>query len=165
MMSWKQSITNKVRVEHSTQNCIRDLKTGKIIKCTETEKYLFDNKLSPRCNGGPENVKYRSVYYSLRKTFKCTPVQTQTVQSGKLVFDKNHLKLKHTSEKLKSMTWYQQEIELIQKSQKHIRQKKKYHKAKIASNELKFILKKIEIPSNSDDENELNNILDNNNMS
>lgn len=158
MLIWKQAITNKAHAEYTTPQCVRDLKTGKIIKCTETDKYVFDNKLSPRCDGGPDEVYQRSVYYSLRKTMKCTQRRAPTTIKPTVVFDRNHLKFKHTEHKLKTNSWHQEEMDLIMKRQKYMRQqqqKKKYQQT-MASNDLKFVLKKIPIQNDSDVE--LNNI-------
>ncbi len=46
------------------------------MRCTGNDDeyaYVFDNKLSPRCDQ-PEDMKDRSVYYALRKNTKCTMV-------------------------------------------------------------------------------------------
>lgn len=46
------------------------------VRCTGNDDeyaYVFDNKLSPRCDQ-PENMKDRSVYYALRKNTKCAMI-------------------------------------------------------------------------------------------
>lgn len=143
---WKQSITNRIRSGKAPQDCTRNLKTGKVIKCDKSENdylYTFDNKLSPRCDGGPEDVKYRSVYYSLRKTMKCItsrPVRAKTDE--KIVFQPNHLKYKHLTEK---MNYYNKYIKpkmapVSAKEQRMQKMRKKIRKTTNA-NDLKYLLK------------------------
>lgn len=74
-MEWKQGITNKKRGGKIPKKCIKDFQTGDV-QCTGSDdeySYVFDNKLSPRCDQ-PEDMKDRSVYYALRKNTKCAMV-------------------------------------------------------------------------------------------
>lgn len=146
MTVWKQAITNRIRSGKAPQDCTRNLKTGEVIKCIKSENdylYTFDNKLSPRCDGGPENVKYRSVYYSLRKTMKCIPSRPAKVKTDeKLVFQPNHLKYKHLTEK---MNYYNKYIKpkmapVSAKEQRMQKMRQKIRKT-VTANDLKYLLK------------------------
>lgn len=170
MAVWKQAITNRMRSGKAPKDCTRNLKTGKVIKCDKSENdylYTFDNKLSPRCDGGPENVKYRSVYYSLRKTMKCIsskPVRAKTDET--IVFQPNHLKYKHLTEKL---NFYDKYIKpkLAPVSAKEQRMQKMRQKIRktVSTNELKYLLKskkaKVSVSQNKSNGNEAdNNLMD-----
>lgn len=95
MKSWKQAITNRVRSTKIDKNCTMNAKT---IQCNSNHNdynYIFDNKLSPRCDGGPTEVKHRSVYYSLRKTLKCVTAKPETMEKNqKKIYDLNAMNLK-----------------------------------------------------------------------
>lgn len=83
MNTWRQGKTNRKRgrpLSRKNSNCFTNPKTGKLENCQTNDAnnyytewtYEFDNKLSPRCDGGPEEVKHRSVYYTLRHNVKCS---------------------------------------------------------------------------------------------
>lgn len=78
MRTWRQAITNRVRstrLSTAKKVCSIDPRTG-YETCTDSDIhqyfYEFDNKMSPRCDGGPSEYQYRSVYYTLRHNIKCT---------------------------------------------------------------------------------------------
>lgn len=79
MRTWRQAITNRVRGKRlpAQRVCSDNAKTG-FETCVEAESprysYEFDNKMSPRCDGGPEDFRYRSVYYTMRHSIKCLEV-------------------------------------------------------------------------------------------
>lgn len=96
MTVWKQAITNRERAGRAARDCDRNGATGHVTKCERNDNdyvYVFDNKLSPRCDGGPDHVRHRSVYYSLRKSMKCNQ-KKGTMESKKLAAT-NPLKYKH----------------------------------------------------------------------
>ncbi|KAJ6639684.1 TLR4 interactor with leucine rich repeats [Pseudolycoriella hygida] len=75
LQQWKQGITNKKRSGKIPKKCVKDFQKREV-HCTGNDdeySYVFDNKLSPRCDQ-PEDMKGRSVYYALRKNTKCTMV-------------------------------------------------------------------------------------------
>lgn len=78
LRTWRQGVTNsliKRRKETHCQAAYNDpMYTGHESEvCREKIVYniVYDNKLSPRCDGGPNNVKHRSVYYVYRRDLKC----------------------------------------------------------------------------------------------
>lgn len=72
MRNWKQAITNKVRSKKINNKCSLESRLERT-NCVSTsiQTYSFEHKIAPVCNG-PMNVKDRSVYYALRKNFKCS---------------------------------------------------------------------------------------------
>lgn len=89
MLRWKQAITNRIRSTKKDISCHMD--STKTTKCSDNHyeyNYIFDNKLSPRCNGGPTIAQNRSVYYSIRKTLQCTQINTQLKNDKKLSIKK-----------------------------------------------------------------------------
>lgn len=54
MANWKQGVTNAVKVEK-----------------IKTVEYVYSKPLSPRCDGNPEPIKGRSLYYALRRDLRC----------------------------------------------------------------------------------------------
>lgn len=72
MASWKQSVTNVVKVEKlkSHATCVPSAKycSSKPVKVID---YVYSKQLSPRCNGNPEPIQGRSLYYALRRDLRC----------------------------------------------------------------------------------------------
>lgn len=113
MVDWKQAVTNHVRSKRlssqSDNRCYINPKTGKLESCDERMindypkySYDFDNKLSPRCDGGPKDVKHRSVYYTLRRNIKCSQstskvqVTSKSVKLSAHLLEKKRIQTKHT---------------------------------------------------------------------
>lgn len=79
LRTWRQGVTNarirrrKETVCPKTYNEVFAGEEENEELCREKIVYeaVYDNKLSPRCDGGPENVKHRAVYYAFRKELKC----------------------------------------------------------------------------------------------
>ncbi|GAB0094389.1 Leucine-rich repeat [Sergentomyia squamirostris] len=73
MTFWNQGMTNKFRKLGKVQKCSADAVKSGLAPCETVESftYVYDNKLSPRCDGGPENVKHKTVYYALRRDLRC----------------------------------------------------------------------------------------------
>lgn len=86
LRTWKQGVTNTRVKKRSVQKCQRGYNevfgdeeedshnnSGQQLSCREKIVYetVYDNKLSPRCDGGPENVKHRAVFYAFRRDLKC----------------------------------------------------------------------------------------------
>lgn len=83
LLEWKEAITNAARgkrlLPQYGSDCFMNGKTGQYESCDDElmdtyprYAYEFDNRLSPRCDGGPAKIEHRSVYYALRKGIKCT---------------------------------------------------------------------------------------------
>lgn len=82
MSEFKQAITNMQRGKRaSTPSNDKCLGAGKtFVSCERTNiagdypqwTYEFNNRLSPRCHGGPERVKGLNMYYALRQHLKCS---------------------------------------------------------------------------------------------
>lgn len=90
LVEWKQAMTNVARgkrlLPQYGSHCFMNGKTGQYDGCDEELMddyprwaYEFDNRLSPRCDGGPDEVKHRSVYYTLRRSIKCTSAEQKSV--------------------------------------------------------------------------------------
>lgn len=87
MMAWKQAVTNNRAVRRTIKQCkpiVNDsaFHGNHSDHCTEkvVHHYVYDNKLSPRCDGGPDAVKHKSVYYALRRDLNCKrklPLETE----------------------------------------------------------------------------------------
>lgn len=86
MIEWKQAVTNAARGKRLQSQygseCYMNGKTGQYDSCDDelTDDYPrwayeFDNRLSPRCDGGPKLVQNRSVYYTLRRSMKCAQLE------------------------------------------------------------------------------------------
>lgn len=74
MSFWKQHITNAIRKGRSNQKCLADPTVPSRMQCNSNQysfEYGFDAKMTPRCDGGPDEALGRSVYYSMRKTLAC----------------------------------------------------------------------------------------------
>lgn len=73
MKNWKQEITNKIKTNKKSKICKYDQNNNRASSCKDTKlnEYIHDNKMSPRCDGGPEEVKHRSIFYVLRRNMKC----------------------------------------------------------------------------------------------
>lgn len=78
MASWNQGVTNK-HISKAKPECDPIINDSLFDDANFTGfcgdkplyNYAYDNKLSPRCDGGPDHVKHRSVYYALRRDLKC----------------------------------------------------------------------------------------------
>lgn len=92
LVEWKQAVTNVARgkrlLPQYGSECYMNGKTGQYDSCDEQLlddyprwAYEFDNRLSPRCDGGPDDVKHRSVYYTLRRSIKCTQKSVSSPQT------------------------------------------------------------------------------------
>lgn len=91
MINWKQAITNRIRATKKDISCHMD--STKTTKCLDDHyeyNYIFDNKLSPRCNGGPPIAQNRSVYYSIRKTLQCSQINKQLKNDKKINIKKKY---------------------------------------------------------------------------
>lgn len=92
MSFWKQGITNAIR-GRPIKNCISENYESNMFDCTKKSNsftYKFDNKLVPRCDGGPTRALQKSVYYSLRKLLNCpstVKVQSPTQYAKRIQFD------------------------------------------------------------------------------
>lgn len=86
LRTWKQGVTNARIKRRKERHCQRafnevfdDLEEEEEDSglCKEKIVYeaVYDNKLSPRCDGGPANVKGRAVYYAYRKELKCKSLE------------------------------------------------------------------------------------------
>lgn len=76
MTKWNQAVTNRMRSTKKDSSC--NIDSTKQIKCANNDyeyNYIFDNKLSPRCNGGPDIAQNRSVFYTIRKTLQCKKIE------------------------------------------------------------------------------------------
>lgn len=78
LKTWKQAVTNtriRRRKEIHCQPSYNDVLYGGDAAevCREKTVYetVYDNKLTPRCDGGPANAKHRTVYYVFRRDLKC----------------------------------------------------------------------------------------------
>lgn len=137
----------------TNQKCYTDPTNGKSIKCNDQEReYLFDNKVSPRCDGGPENVKHRSVYYSLRKNFKCnahvrTPLNVASMRQ--------YLEKKHNLANVQMQLVAKSKMLNLKKTRQE-RMQQKYEKTNALNHYLK---EKVYNPvDNVDLDNDLNNV-------
>jgi hypothetical protein len=75
MLKWKPGVTNMIRRMKKEKKCVKS-RDFKDVYCGKTElkaEYIYDNKMSPRCNGGPEKVKDRAVYYAVKRDLMCKP--------------------------------------------------------------------------------------------
>lgn len=92
LLEWKQAVTNAARgkrlLSQYGSDCYMNGKTGQYESCDDELMddfpqwtYEFDNRLSPRCDGGPEEVMHRSVYYTLRRNIKCMPSVQKSMHS------------------------------------------------------------------------------------
>ena len=85
LRTWRQGVTNtkiKRRKETHCQRAYNEVFApgeGEGDLCREKVVYeaVYDNKLSPRCDGGPDNVKSRAVYYAFRRDLKCKKEEEQ----------------------------------------------------------------------------------------
>lgn len=74
MRAWRQAITNRVRGKRlpARGDCV--MHAGRQL-CGDSVAvqyaYEFDNKMSPRCDGGPSEFRHRSVYYTMRHNIRC----------------------------------------------------------------------------------------------
>lgn len=96
MNDWKQSLTNKVRRGRISTTCISSSKT-EMCKTNEVKyNYVYDMKVSPRCDGGPEQVIHRNVYYVLRKNLNCN-LKKAIAEHERMIrqFDKNKIAIKY----------------------------------------------------------------------
>lgn len=91
MKNWKQEITNKVKTAKVSKICKYDTNNRSSCKDTKLYEYVHDNKMSPRCDGGPEDVKYRSIFYVLRRNMKCARHTTLSNKDNNLRNDKKLL--------------------------------------------------------------------------
>lgn len=140
MRSWRQAITNRVRstrLASSKKVCSINPKTG-FETCAEAEtnqySYIFDNKMSPRCDGGPDDFKYRSVYYTLRHNMKCMQsVASQTldqkINAPKYIYSGDSKPAHHQIDKLRIKNKYyvtMEKMSLMEKAlngNKHLNKK------------------------------------------
>ncbi|XP_055712744.1 leucine-rich repeats and immunoglobulin-like domains protein 3 [Phlebotomus papatasi] len=109
MTSWKQGVTNKFRRPGKVQKCSAEAVKYGLLPCRPLEgtySYGYDNKLSPRCDGGPDHVKHRTVYYALRRDLKCPRKRSipekKTIIHGKVLSPKEneyHIMLKRLDNK------------------------------------------------------------------
>lgn len=139
MSTWKQAVTNRRRLKPLTKsksNCYINPKTGKMENCqvrnTDNDDfpqwtYEFDNKLSPRCDGGPEEVKHQSVYYFLRRNVKCASKTKNSTRSSN-VHEKKYVPA-HDLEKQRLDKKYTATMEKSHLMNKHFRDQKitKHH--------------------------------------
>lgn len=132
MTSWRQAITNRKRgrpLSKKITNCFTNPKTGKLENCQKNDAgsnypewtYEFDNKLSPRCDGGPDEVKHRSVYYTLRHSVKCA----KSTDSVKI--SQSKLSPRET-EKQRLQTKYIVTIDKLNNSNKHLGMRREQNK-------------------------------------
>lgn len=94
MKDWKQEVTNKIKTNKKSKICDYDIHKNRTNSCNDTKliEYVHDNKMSPRCDGGPEDVKHRSVFYVLRRNMKCARnTKSSTHESKSLRNDKKLL--------------------------------------------------------------------------
>lgn len=93
MSEWKDSVTNTARGKRVTQSsfslCYSRAKSWDLCDGNEDAaddfpkwNYEFDNRLSPRCDGGPRNARHQTVYYALRRSLKC--LRPQSLKKQKL---------------------------------------------------------------------------------
>lgn len=175
MNNWKQAITNRIRSNRLQEKCLYNKKTGEKMKCNNNRNefsYIFDNKLSPRCDGGPIDLQYRSVYYTLRKHLRCKianssnivrPSTYNLVQQQQRKFNKMNSKINN----------YIQNIEHTQRLQKLFKEKTNmnYHnyrhknkslmnkkKPLVVNNDLKYLINTSNIKVNDKNSYD-NNIL------
>lgn len=110
------------------------------VRCTGNDDeyaYVFDNKLSPRCDQ-PEDMKGRSVYYALRKNTKCTMVGwTKPIQASDTRSEVVRMKLKAMEEFVQKSLDPKGTIHPIKK-QRQDQFKAKYRKA--MTNTIEFVL-------------------------
>lgn len=71
MVNWKQGVTNALKVEKvKTVDC--GFEKGACVATTQKiVEYVYSKPLSPRCEGSPEPIKGRSLYYALRRDLRC----------------------------------------------------------------------------------------------
>lgn len=149
LMEWKQAVTNAARgkrlLPQYGSECFLNGKTGEYEACDDELMddyprwaYEFDNRLSPRCDGGPEEVKHRSIYYTLRRSFKCassvrkpmnwTKLEKQRIQEKyALTMEKyaHERKIQHQNEKDRLLNKLPRKLSLKEKMQKTLHQNEK----------------------------------------
>lgn len=121
------------------KKCVSDLQKEEIL-CTGNDdeySYVFDNKLSPRCDQ-PEDMKDRSVYYALRKNTKCT--MANWTKPDNITSDVVRMKLKAMEEFVKKSAPTGNGRVDPMKKQRHDQFKAKYRKA--MKNNIEFLLNK-----------------------
>lgn len=154
-MEWKQGVTNKKRAGKIPKKCVNDLQKGEI-RCTGNDdeySYVFDNKLSPRCDQ-PEDMKDRSVYYALRKNTKCSMVGL--TKPDNITSEVVRMKLKVMEEFVKkSFNPIGNGKVDPMKKQRHDNFKAKYRKA--MKNNIEFLLNKKDQRTNNNGNNGVKN--------
>lgn len=136
MRSWRQAITNRVRstrLSSSKRTCAVDPQTG-FESCTEAltnqYSYQFDNKMSPRCDGGPSEFQYRSVYYTLRHNIKCQqqPANDQPlmgkIEQPQYIYSGDAKNVHHQMDKLRLKHKYSMTIEKMNLMEKLLNEQK-----------------------------------------
>lgn len=111
LRTWKQGVTNvriKRKKETFCHQSYNDVITSDPDMCREKISYhtVFDNKLSPRCDGGPEFVKNRAVYYAYRRDLKCAtdePLQGRLLSKNVKGIGKVAMVLAHANDDAKAM--------------------------------------------------------------
>lgn len=97
LKTWKQGVTNARIKRRTVAHCQR--RYNEVFNddeeedeeqedlCREKTVYesVYDNKLSPRCDGGPENVKHRAVYYAYRKELQCKRAEEEEAKQQEKV--------------------------------------------------------------------------------
>lgn len=140
MRSWRQAITNRVRstrLSSSKSTCSVDPQTG-FETCADAQtnqySYQFDNKMSPRCDGGPKEFQYRSVYYTLRHNIECQQMgsdapQVQQKQKLNYIYSGDVKSVHHQMDKMRVKHKYSMTMEkmnlmakLLNEKQQNVKQ-------------------------------------------
>lgn len=133
MTSWKQGITNKVKiVKPATSKCVVSEENSKKMDCVTIPPlvdYVYDNKMSPRC-GAPAEIDGRGVYYALRKDLRCPISKEKLKMKQKNLQEKKRLadKMSKTyADRVAAMNQHPQQPQASYDHKKHQRQKTLYH--------------------------------------
>lgn len=96
LKTWKQGVTNSRQKRRKETHCQRAFnevmeededeneEAGDLCREKVIYETVYDNQLSPKCDGGPAEVKHRAVYYAFRKELKCKRQEEEQQQGRSL---------------------------------------------------------------------------------
>ncbi|KAG5678342.1 hypothetical protein PVAND_008027 [Polypedilum vanderplanki] len=124
MKTWRQGLTNKIRLRKVENKCLNALKHNKLnCEGTSIQTYKFDHKLSPKC-ATPLNLEGKSVFYALRRVLHCaTPAKTASLSKSVEIIKTTTMKPEVRAKKIAIKQKYDKHVNDVRKKKQQAAQK------------------------------------------